>query len=59
MDARGLPALPFGDSDELRPGQIVLVETEGEGAEAVFTFVGEQKATLPDTPPVETATTQE
>jgi serine protease Do len=24
VDARGLPALPFGDSDELRPGQIVL-----------------------------------
>jgi serine protease Do len=24
VDARGLPALPFGDSDLLRPGQIVL-----------------------------------
>jgi len=44
---------------EVRPGQIVLVGTEGEGDEAGFTFVGEQKATLPDTPPVETATTQE
>jgi ATP-dependent Clp protease ATP-binding subunit ClpC len=37
----------------------VLVGTEGEGEEAVFTFAGEQKATLPDAPPVETATTQE
>ena len=44
---------------EVRPGQIVLVGTEGEGDEAVFTFAGEEKATLPDTPPVETATTQE
>jgi ATP-dependent Clp protease ATP-binding subunit ClpC len=44
---------------EVRPGQIVLVDTEGEGEEAGFTFVGEQKAALPDTPPVETATTQE
>jgi ATP-dependent Clp protease ATP-binding subunit ClpC len=44
---------------EVRPGQIVLVDVEGEGEETAFTFVGEQKATLPDTPPVETATTQE
>ncbi len=41
-------------------GQIVLVGTEGEGEEETFTFVGEQKAALPDAPPVEeTAGTQE
>ncbi len=41
---------------EVRPGQIVLVGTEGEGEEQTFTFVGEDKAPLPDAPPVETAT---
>ncbi len=41
---------------EVRPGQIVLVGTEGEGDEQTFTFVGEDKAPLPDAPPVETAT---
>jgi ATP-dependent Clp protease ATP-binding subunit ClpC len=47
----------FGD---VRPGQIVLVGTEGEGDEETFTFVGEDKAALPDAPPVEeTAATQE
>ena len=35
---------------EVRPGQIVLVGTEGEGEEETFTFVGEQKAALPDAP---------
>jgi ATP-dependent Clp protease ATP-binding subunit ClpC len=44
---------------EVRPGQIVLVGVEGEGEEAAFTFAGEQKAALPDAPPVETATTQD
>ncbi|MBA2768600.1 MAG: AAA family ATPase, partial [Sporichthyaceae bacterium] len=44
---------------EVRPGQIVLVDAVGEGDEATFTFVGEQKAALPDAPPVETAGTQE
>jgi len=45
---------------EVRPGQIVLVGTEGEGEAETFTFVGEQKAALPDAPPVEeTAATQE
>src|SRR4029078_6322401 len=29
--------------DEIRPGQIVFVDVEGEGAEAKFTFRGEQK----------------
>ncbi|MEJ7634629.1 ATP-dependent Clp protease ATP-binding subunit [Aeromicrobium sp.] len=40
---------------ELRPGQLVLVGVEGEGAEAVFTFEGRNKAELelemPDVPP--------
>ena len=31
---------------ELRPGQLVLVGVEGEGAEAVFTFEGRNKADL-------------
>ena len=45
---------------ELTAGQIVLVDVEGEGEEAKFTFVGEEKAALPDAPPVEeTAGTQE
>ncbi len=38
---------------EVRPGQIILVDVEGEGAEAVFTFRGEQKSELPDLPPIE------
>ncbi len=40
---------------ELRPGEIVLVDVEGEGDRAEFTFRGAQKAELPDLPPVETA----
>ncbi len=40
---------------ELRPGQIVVVETEGEGDEAKFVFKGESKSALPDLPPVEAA----
>ncbi len=44
---------------ELRPGQIVLVDAVGEGDGATFTFAGEDKAELPDTPPVETAGHQE
>jgi ATP-dependent Clp protease ATP-binding subunit ClpC len=42
----------FGD---LRPGQMVVVDVEGEGEEAVFTFAGADKAELPDVPPVEIA----
>jgi ATP-dependent Clp protease ATP-binding subunit ClpC len=38
---------------EVRPGQIILVDVEGEGAQATFTFRGEQKAELPDLPPIE------
>ncbi len=44
---------------EVRPGHIVLVGTEGEADAERFTFVGEEKATLPDAPPVETAGQQE
>ena len=39
---------------ELKPGQIVLVDAEGEGEKAVFTFKGAQRTTVPDVPPVET-----
>ncbi|MEP6761359.1 MAG: NDP-hexose 4-ketoreductase, partial [Sporichthyaceae bacterium] len=46
----------FGD---IRPGQIVLVDASGEGDEAAFTFVGEDKTPLPDAPPVEVAGQQE
>jgi ATP-dependent Clp protease ATP-binding subunit ClpC len=35
---------------ELKPGEIIVVDIEGEGAEAAFTFKGAPKATLPDTP---------
>jgi ATP-dependent Clp protease ATP-binding subunit ClpC len=35
---------------ELKAGEIIVVDIEGEGAEAVFTFKGAPKATLPDTP---------
>ncbi len=38
---------------EVGPGQIVLVDVEGEGAEAQFTFQGSHKGSLPDTPPLE------
>ena len=44
---------------ELKPGEIVLVDVEGEGERAVFTFRGARKAELPDVPPVETAGTAE
>ncbi|MBA2444816.1 MAG: ATP-dependent Clp protease ATP-binding subunit [Nocardioidaceae bacterium] len=37
---------------EVGPGQIVLVDVEGEGANAQFTFSGTPKAELPDSPPV-------
>ena len=42
---------------EVGPGQIVLVDAEGEGTDAQFTFAGTQKAELPDLPPIETAAT--
>ena len=37
---------------EVRPGQIVLVDVEGEGDQAAFTFKGESKSELPDLPPI-------
>ncbi|MGB3675747.1 MAG: ATP-dependent Clp protease ATP-binding subunit [Candidatus Nanopelagicales bacterium] len=36
----------FGD---LKPGEIVVVDAEGTGADAVFTFSGAVKAPIPDT----------
>ncbi len=41
---------------ELRPGQIVLVDVDGEGPEASFTFEGMSKGEIPDVAPVEPAT---
>ncbi len=39
---------------ELRPGQIVVVDVEGEGDQVKFTFRGEPKPQpMPDAPPVE------
>lgn len=35
---------------ELKAGEIIVVDVDGEGAEAVFTFRGAPKASLPDTP---------
>jgi len=35
---------------ELNAGEIIFVDVEGVGAEAVFTFKGAPKASLPDTP---------
>jgi ATP-dependent Clp protease ATP-binding subunit ClpC len=35
---------------ELKAGEIIVVDVEGEGADAVFTFKGAPKASLPDTP---------
>jgi len=37
----------FGD---LKPGEIVVVDVEGEGADAKFVITGEFKGTLPDAP---------
>jgi len=44
---------------EVRPGQIVVVDTTGEGDAEAFTFSGEVKAALPDAPPVATAGQQD
>ncbi|HYG93902.1 MAG TPA: AAA family ATPase, partial [Nocardioides sp.] len=39
---------------EVGPGQIVLVDVDGEGPTATFTFEGQRMAELPDLPPLET-----
>ncbi|QCX28712.1 ATP-dependent Clp protease ATP-binding subunit [Nocardioides jishulii] len=39
---------------EVGPGQIVLVDVEGEGPTATFTFAGQKNSTVPDMPPLET-----
>jgi ATP-dependent Clp protease ATP-binding subunit ClpC len=38
---------------EVGPGQIVLVDVEGEGTDKQFTFRGMPKSELPDAPPIE------
>ena len=43
----------YGD---LGSGQIVLIDVEGEGPGAAFTFTGSKRSTVPDVPPVEPAT---
>ena len=40
---------------ELTAGQIVVVDVEGEGTDARFTFRGESKPMSPDSPPVDLA----
>jgi len=35
---------------ELKAGEIIVVDAEGEGADAVFTFKGATKAQMPDSP---------
>jgi ATP-dependent Clp protease ATP-binding subunit ClpC len=40
---------------EVGPGQIVLVDVDGDGPTAQFTFTGTARAELPDVPPVEVA----
>ena len=40
---------------EVGPGQIVLVDAEGEGPTGTFTFEGQKVGDLPDLPPFETA----
>jgi ATP-dependent Clp protease ATP-binding subunit ClpC len=44
---------------ELKAGEIVLVDTEGEGKAEVFTFHGNRKESLPDILPIEEATSTE
>src|SRR5690606_9095814 len=39
---------------EVGPGQIVLIDVEGSGPEATFTFKGQKNSTVPDMPPLET-----
>ncbi|MDQ3663311.1 MAG: ATP-dependent Clp protease ATP-binding subunit, partial [Actinomycetota bacterium] len=44
---------------EVRPGQLVLVDVDGDGPDAGFTFTGQPKSPLPDVAPVEEASTAE
>jgi ATP-dependent Clp protease ATP-binding subunit ClpC len=39
---------------EVGPGQIVLVDVDGEGPTASFTFRGQKLGEFPDLPPLET-----
>ncbi|MFE6647845.1 ATP-dependent Clp protease ATP-binding subunit [Nocardioides sp. NPDC057772] len=43
----------YGD---IGPGSIVLVDVEGEGPAAKFTFEGQKRSSIPDVPPLEGAT---
>jgi ATP-dependent Clp protease ATP-binding subunit ClpC len=36
--------------NELKAGEIIVVDVEGEGAEAKFTFTGSPKVLSPDSP---------
>ncbi|MDF9716276.1 ATP-dependent Clp protease ATP-binding subunit [Nocardioides sp. ChNu-153] len=40
---------------EVGPGQIVLVDADGEGPTATFTFKGQKVGAMPDMPPLEAA----
>ncbi|KRF16613.1 NDP-hexose 4-ketoreductase [Nocardioides sp. Soil797] len=40
---------------EVGPGQIVLVDVDGPGDDATFTFDGQKVSALPDSPPLESA----
>ena len=40
---------------EIGPGQIILVDVDGDGPGAKFTFAGQKVSALPDMPPFETA----
>ena len=35
---------------ELKAGEIIVVDVDGDGPDATFTFTGAPKATMPDTP---------
>ena len=35
---------------ELKPGEIIVVDVDGDGPDATFTFTGAPKATMPDSP---------
>ncbi|MBC7278063.1 ATP-dependent Clp protease ATP-binding subunit [Nocardioides sp.] len=43
----------YGD---IGPGEIVLVDVDGEGPAAQFTFKGQKRSSIPDVPPLEGAT---